>query len=392
MIRSPHLCVAIFATSFLTLSTFAQHVGLTAVQIQKISDLAATTVDKNHLPGIQVSVAKNGQIWNAGFGKADLEQDVPVTSQSVFRTASIAKWFTAAATMKLVEDGKLELDAPIQQYCPQFPSKPWPITTRELLIHTSGIRDYYGDNGEKPATDADRRALEQLIAHEESEQYTRYTEVISPLNAFKTDPLLFQPGTRVQYSSLGYRVLGCVLEGAADRPYRMLMRELVFVPAGMTSTTEDDAPAIVPHRAQGYSRGPNDTTVRAPFRDVSENLPAGGYLSTTEDLIRFALAFSSGRLVMAQTRDKMLEHPKLADGTLAPNPFGNPKYFYGMGIMVDPGEEQPAWFHTGGQSGTSALLFYFPKTETAVAIMTNMDHSAIRESLARKISEIAREN
>jgi CubicO group peptidase (beta-lactamase class C family) len=167
------------------------------------------------------------------------------------------------------------------------------------------------------------------------------------------------------------------------------MRELVFAPAGMASTTEDDALTIVPHRVRGYSLGPNGTIGRAPFRDVSENLPAGGYLSTTEDLVRFVLAFNSGRLVTAQTRDKMLEHPKLIDGTLAPNPFGNPNYFYGIGIMVDPEQTEPAWFHTGGQSGVSSLLFYFPKSQIAVGIMTNMDHSAIREYLARQVGEIA---
>src|SRR5579862_462940 len=172
---SVRLIAVMLVASFLSASVAAQKLGLTARQVQEISDLTITTLDKNHLPGIAISVAKDGRTWSAGFGKADLEQDVSVTAQSVFRTASIAKWFTAAATMKLVENGKLDLDAPIQKYCPQFPTKPWPITTRELLTHTSGIRDYYGDNGEKPATEADRKALEQLISHEESTQYTRYT-------------------------------------------------------------------------------------------------------------------------------------------------------------------------------------------------------------------------
>jgi serine beta-lactamase-like protein LACTB len=370
----------------------AQEPGLTAEQIREISEVASASLQTNQLPGISVSVAKQGATWSAGFGKADFEQDVAVTPQSMFRTASIAKWFTATAAMRLVEEGKLDLDAPVQQYCPQFPTKPWPITSRELLIHTSGVRDYYGDNGEKPTTDADRKALAELIRRESSTQYTRYTDVIKPLDTFKEDPLLFQPGTRVRYTSLGYRVLGCVLEGAAHMPYRTLMRDLVFAPAGMTSITEDDAIAIIPHRVAGYSRGPNDTIVRAEFRDVSENLPAGGYLSTAEDLVRFAEAFHLGKLVNARTRDQMIEHPKLTDGTPAPNPFGTPNYYYGMGIMIDPGETQTAWFHTGGQSGASALLFFFPKSDVAVAIMTNMDHSAVRESLARKIGEIATRN
>lgn len=367
----------------------AQAAGLSGQQTQEISALASSALQTNHLPGLQVAVAKDGQIWAGAFGKADLEQDVPVTPQSMFRTASLGKWFTAAAAMRLVEDGKLDLDAPIQRYCPQFPTKQWPITSRQLLTHTSGIRHNYGQNGEKPATETDKQALEKLIQRERATQYIRYTDVIAPLETFKDDPLLFEPGTHVRYSSLGYRAMGCVLQGAAQMPFRALMRRLIFTPAGMTSITEDDALALVPHRVAGYSKGADNGFVRAEFRDVSENLPAGGYLSTAEDLVRFVLALESGKLIKPATRDLMLEHPKLADGTPAPNPFGTPGYYYGIGTMVDPGETQPAWFHTGGQSGASTLLFYFPKTKVAVALMTNIDGAAVREGLARKIAEIA---
>jgi CubicO group peptidase (beta-lactamase class C family) len=364
--------------------------GLSPRQIQDVSKVATDWLEIHHVPGLAVAVAKNDSIWSAGFGKADLEQDVPVTARSMFRTASVAKWFTATAAMRLVEAGKLDLDAPIQQYCPQFPAKPWPVTSRELLSHMGGVRHNYGSNGEKQDTEAERKALDERVQRERSTQYTRYTDVIKPLDTFKDDPLLFEPGTNSRYSSLGYRVLGCVLQGAAREPYRQLMRDLVFGPAGMTSITEDDALAIIPRRVAGYSRGDaSDSIVRADFRDVSENLPAGGYLATAEDLVRFVLAFRSGKLVSIKTRDRMLERPKLLDGSPAPNPMGDPKFYYGMGIMVDPGDTQPAWFHTGGQSGASTLLFLFPKDDVVVAVMSNMDHAAVREPLARKIAAIA---
>ena len=379
--------LAVLAT--LLLCAPAQAAGLSARQIKEISEVASGAVQKSQLPGLSVAVAKDGRIWSAGFGKADLEQDVPVTRQTMFRTASIGKWFTAVAALRLVEEGKLDLDAPIQQYCPQFPMKQWPITARELLTHMSGIRHNYGQNGEKPATEAEKEALEKQIEGERSTQYRRYTDVIAPLDTFKNDPLLFQPGTHVRYSSLGYRVLGCVLQGADRTPYRQLMQDLVFSPAGMSHIAEDDALVLVPHRVAGYSKGPDGTIERAEYRDVSENLPAGGYLTTADDLVRFALAFEGGKLVKPSTRDLMLAHPKLADGTPAPNPFWTPSYYYGMGIMVDPEEAEPAWFHTGGQAGATALLFYFPKTRIAVALMTNIDGSAIREDLARKIARIA---
>jgi len=374
--------------AFLVAPISAHATELSSSQIREISEVATAALNTNHLPGLSVAISKNGHIWSAGFGKADLEQDVPVTAQSMFRTASVAKWFTAAAAMRLVEDGMLDLDAPIQQYCAAFPVKQWPMTSRQLLTHMAGVRHNHGDNGEKHDTVAERQALEQLIQREKSGQYVRYTDVIKPLDAFKDDPLIFRPGTRVKYSSPGYRLLGCVLEGAAKMPYRKLMRDLVFTPAGM-KTTEDDALALVPHRVAGYSKAPDDTFVRAAFRDVSENLPAGGWLSTTEDLVRFAWAFQSGKLVKPATRDQMLERPKLLDGTPAPNPFGSPNYYYGFGIMVGPVDGRLAWFHTGGQSGASTLLYWFPDSKIAVALMTNRDGSAIREPLARKLEEIA---
>jgi CubicO group peptidase (beta-lactamase class C family) len=183
-------------------------------------------------------------------------------------------------------------------------------------------------------------------------------------------------------------VLGCVLEGAARMPYRQLMRELVFAPAGMTAITEDDALAIVPHRVAGYSRAADSTLTRAAFRDVSENLPAGGYLATAEDLVRFAAAFAGAKVVSLPTRNLMVERPRLVGGAPVPD-FGGEGRYYAMGIMVDPGAEQPALFHTGGQSGASALLFWFPNDGVAVALLTNIDGSAIREPLARKIGRIA---
>jgi CubicO group peptidase (beta-lactamase class C family) len=368
-------------------TALSQSSGLTASQVEEISRAAEAAVATEHLPGLSLAVLKNGEIWSAAFGSADLEQDVRATPASMFRIASITKWLTATAALRLVEQGKLDLDAPVQRYCPQFPQKREPVTARELLSHLSGIRHNHGQNGEPRNTEAQAAALELLIQRERSGQYVRHTDVFTPLNSFKEDPLLFVPGTRFQYSSLGYRVLGCVLEGAARVPYRQLMRDLVFVPAGMTAITEDDALAIVPHRVAGYSRA-DGTLTRAAFRDVSENLPAGGYLATAEDLVRFAAAFDAGKLVSIATRNFMSARPRLLDGEPVPD-FGGPGRYYAMGIMVDPTGPHPALFHTGGQSGASALLFLFPNDGVAVALLTNIDGSAIRVPLALEIGDIA---
>jgi CubicO group peptidase (beta-lactamase class C family) len=372
----------------LTVATALSHpAGLTPEQKEQISKVAAAAVETEHLPGLSVAVLKDGEVWSAAFGLADVEQNVPATTRSLFRIASITKWLTATATLRLAEQGRLDLDAPVQRYCPQFPEKQWRVTTRHLLTHQSGIRHNYGQNGEPRHTDAERSALEALMQHERATQYVRHVDVFSPLSSFKDDALLFMPGTRMQYSSLGYRVLGCVLEGAARIPYRQLMRALVFTPAGMTDITEDDALAIVPHRVAGYSRTAGGALARAPFRDVSENLPAGGYLATATDLVHFAAAFAAARLVSAESRTLMVDRPRVVGGAPAPD-FGGPGRYYAMGIMVDSSAQQPVLFHTGGQAGASALLFLFPDA-IAVVLLTNIDGSAIREPLARKIGAIA---
>ena len=313
----------------------------------------------------------------------------------MFRTASISKWMTATAAMRLAEDGKLDIDAPIQRYCPQYPQKQWTVTSRELMTQLSGIRHYYGANGEPRDTPAQRDALDALVKREQHTQYTRYTEVVPTLDAFKDDPLVYQPGTHFLYSSLGYRVLGCVLEGAAQMPYRTLMRNLIFTPSGMSTITEDDSQIITPHRAAGYAWDSNKHLIRAPFRDVSENLPGGGHLATPEDLVRFATAFNSGRLVQLKTRDLMVQRPKLIDGSAAPYA---PPYFgmgtglyYGMGMFVG----KSAWserllMHTGRDPGASTELLLAPRSGIAIVVMSNVSQWDGTDELAKKILEIVR--
>jgi serine beta-lactamase-like protein LACTB, mitochondrial len=371
--------------------------SLSAKQIAEIRALGADTLTKDNLPGLSIAIAEDDQVWTAAFGSADLEQNVPVDSHTLFRTASITKWMTATAAMRLADEGKLNIDAPIQQYCPQYPVKQWPITSRELLSQLSGIRHYHGANGEPRDTAAQRDALDALVKREQSTQYTRYTEVAPTLDAFKDDPLIYQPGTHFLYSSLGYRVMGCVLEGAAQMPYRALMRNLVFTPAGMSTITEDDAQIITPHRVAGYAWDENKHLIRAPFRDVSENLPGGGDLANPQDLVRFAIAFNSGKLVQPKTRDLMIERPKLIDGSPAPdapNYFGmGSGLYYGLGIFVGKSATgERLLMHTGRDPGASTELLLAPDSSIAIAVMSNVSQWDGTDTLAKKILEIVGRN
>jgi CubicO group peptidase (beta-lactamase class C family) len=183
-------------------------------------------IARQNLPGLSFAVAITGQLRYAkAFGQADLENAVPVKNTTVFRTASIAKPMTATAVMQLAEKGKLDLDAPIQKYCAAFPEKPWPITARLILGHLSGIR-HYGKPGESTGTE-------------------HYFTITDSLKIFKDDALLFEPGTKFNYTTFGYSVLGCAVEGASGTTYDDYMLENVFRPAGMDHTRPDDLFTIV---------------------------------------------------------------------------------------------------------------------------------------------------
>ena len=187
---------------------------LTSSQTRAVDALITSYISEHHVPGMSVAVVQQGHVVMAqGYGFADVENKVQATADTVFRIASLSKSITATAVMKLVQTGKIDLDAPIQKYCPAFPQKPWPITTRELLSHQSGIRDYRND--------------------EETINTRHYTSIHEALTQFAGDPLDFEPGTKMHYTSYGYIVLGCVMEGASGTTYDRYMHDAVFGPAQM---------------------------------------------------------------------------------------------------------------------------------------------------------------
>lgn len=356
---------------------------------QEIETLANNEIKSTGIASIQISVGFGTTIvYEGAFGLADVENNVIASTYSKYRTASVAKWITATTTMKLAGKGLLDLDQPIQTYCPEFSPKEFPITTRQLLTHTSGVRHYLDYEKLIAAeTDAQKKEALKLKSLQESlSSYTHYSDVIAPLAIFNQDALLFKPGSNWEYSSLGYRVLACVIQGATKKPYRQVMEELIFKPLGMLNTTEDDSVAIIAHRTKGYSLQSNQL-VNAELRDVSENLPAGGYLSTSSDLVRFALAFNND-LVSDKTRKLM------STSVAAPLDTGTPLSWrdaipqadkYGYGIMLLSKYQNGMIGHTGRQAGASAIVVLVPEKNISIAIMSNVKEWNGYMNLANKI-------
>ena len=171
---------------------------LTPAQLQTIRALIDKTMAAHKVPGATFAIGLNAQIaWSEGFGFADVENHLKASHDTAYRTASIGKAMTATAALQLAEQHKLDLDVPIQKYCPRYPEKKYPVTARDLISHTSGVRHYEGPN-------VDAELFNTL----------HYEHVSDSIDLIKDDPLKQQPGEDMLYTTWGYVVLGCVLEGA----------------------------------------------------------------------------------------------------------------------------------------------------------------------------------
>ncbi|HEU0121680.1 MAG TPA: serine hydrolase domain-containing protein [Bryobacteraceae bacterium] len=294
--------------------------------------------------GLTIAAAMQGtRRWSGAFGKADLENDVPVRVSTLFRSGSLAKPITATAALQLWERGKLDLDAPVQKYVPSFPEKPWRITVRLLLGHLGGIRSYRG---------------------EELDSTHHYTDILGPLRMFSADALAHAPRSKYLYSSYGFNLVGAAVEAAAGEPFLEYLEENIFRIAKMESTRDDDTREIVPNRTRWYSRTKNGQIINAPLADTSNKIPGGGMLTTAEDLLRFAGAWEQEKLLKRSTMRMQTERQKLADGSATG---------YGLGWNVSPIAGKSAISHSGNVHGCRSLLVLFPESKTTIAVLSNSD-------------------
>jgi CubicO group peptidase (beta-lactamase class C family) len=302
-------------------------------------------------PGASVTVVKDGRvIWSEGFGWADVEQHVAVTPLTRFRVGSVSKSLTSIGLGLLVQEGKLQLDAPIQRYVPSFPVKKAPITARELAGHVAGIRHYRGN--------------EMLIQR-------HYANVTEALDIFKGDTLLFTPGTRFSYSSYGFNLLSAVMEHAAGEPFVQFMSRRVFEPLGLRHTVAEYADSLIPFRAHFYTRADSGNgIINAPYVDNSYKWAGGGFLSTTEDLARVGQLLLEGALLEPETRRMLWTSQRTTSGK---------ETGYGMGWFVDHDSAgRRRVYHSGGSVGGTAYLLIYPDQKLVLALLVNSDRTFVR--------------
>ena len=312
------------------------------------------------LPGVSVSVGTTEKIlWSEGFGYSDLETLLPVSIHSKFRMGSVSKSITSVAVGQLLDDKKLDLDAPVQQYVPDFPSKKFIFTSRQLATHTAGIR-HYGPND--PITCP-----------------RKYRNVHEGLSIFDQDTLLFKPGTAYNYSTYGYSVLSAVIEGAGGLDYASYMRTKVFEPMGMTETLPDYSDSIIVNRVRFYEKS-NRGFVNAALVDNSYKWAGGGLLSTPSDLVKMGTALIGNKVITKETALILFTPQLLSNGK-------NTSYGFGWRIGTD-NRGRKILHHGGLSDGGRTFLLLFPDHDLVVAIAANMSSANINLPEVEKIANI----
>jgi CubicO group peptidase (beta-lactamase class C family) len=302
--------------------------------------------------GVQSAIHLNGRLVFSGtIGMADRDRKIPVSRTTLFPVASITKAFTGVATLQAAAAGRLNLDAPIQTYVPEFPVKPeLTITLRRLAAHRAGIRHW----GPERAGLFTRR-------------FDRLSQIL-PL--FAADPLLPNAGAEYQYSSYGYNLLGLALERAVQTDFKRYVERRILAPLRLSRTRFDDPRRRLPNMAKLYSAYDLTTYAEAPrgsplievpVRDYSHNTAGGNMSSTAEDMVRFGAALLRPGLVPRREHDLLFAQPSFT-GSSSPMSFG----FFAS----DPGSERRLTI-SGANPGTQAGLMIYPERGLTVAVLSN---------------------
>ncbi|HMK03104.1 MAG TPA: serine hydrolase [Ferruginibacter sp.] len=310
--------------------------------------------------GGAVLVGRSGKIiYKKAFGMANLEHNVPMQTNTVFRVGSITKQFTAIAILQLMEQGKLNLQDEIIRFIPAYPMQGEKITIEHLLPHTSGIRDYTS------IKDSVQRSKIDLTP----------AEMIS---YFQNQPMRFAPGTRYEYSNSNYFLLGFIIEKLTGKTYGQYLEASFFKPQGMTGSSYANDAGIIKNRAAGYTKGEKEIEHAAQI-SMTQPFAAGSILSTVEDLFKWQKAVQTYKLVKKESLEKAFTKYKLVNGK---------EINYGYGWRFGFIQESPSIWHGGLIDGFMTMAMYLPKEDVYVVVLSNCDCNS-PERVTSKLAALA---
>lgn len=310
-------------------------------------------------PGVAALVAREGQIiYRNAFGNANLELDVPMTPDMVFRIGSITKQFTAVAILQLMEQGKLNLDDEITKFIPDYPTQGHKITIHHLLNHTSGIKSY---------TSMSEFSMVLRKDHSPSQI----------IEIFKDKPMDFAPGERYMYNNSGYILLGYIIEKISGMTYEEYVKENLFKPAGMINSLYANDNIVLKNRAYGYQPSPGGYA-NSDYLSMSLPYAAGSLMSTVDDLFKWNQALKSNKLLKKETLELAFKPGKLNDGT---------SMTYGYGWEMGDLQGSPVISHGGGIHGYLTYACWLPEENVLVVLLQNSTGSA-PEDLALRMAAL----
>ena len=311
-------------------------------------------------PGAAVAVIQNGEVVHTEvFGKSSLEHNLDLNASSRFQLASISKQFTAYAILQLADKGRLDLDAAVRQYLPELTGMADNITVRNLLHHTSGLKDDLGMLSLAGWRHEDLFTNEDVI-----NVYRKQTEVD------------FTPGERYQYSNANYSLLASIISRVTDQPFADWVTENIFIPVGMQYSSVVDSPGlIVPHQASHYEE--MEDGFKRKMHTWYQVGP-GGIATTIEDMVDWVSYLMNREKNALTMLSRMSERGKTTDGSMID---------YAYGLVHGQMHGLPSIGHGGSSPGTQSNMVIFPEQDFAVVVLSN--RSGERFSAGQLSSEIA---
>lgn len=308
-----------------------------------VDDYVKSEMQRQHIPGLSLLVAKAGKIISAeGFGLANVELQVPARPETVFQSGSVGKQFTATAVMMLVEEGKIGLDDPLTKFIADAPPAWKDVTIRELLSHTAGFGDYPKDfNFRKDWTEDELLKLVESI------------------------PLAYEPGTKWEYSNLGYLTLGIVIHRVTGEFYGDFLQQRIFQPLGMKSTRIISEADIVPNRAAGYRLVKGELKNQEWVAPAMNTTADGSLYFTTLDLAKWDAALYTEKLLKRSSLDLMWTPVKLKNGETNK---GN----YGFGWFIDERTGHRCIHHDGSWQGFETAIDRYVDDQLTVVALANL--------------------
>jgi len=310
-------------------------------------------------PGASVLIAKDGKaIYKKAVGMANLELNVPLSTDHVFEIGSITKQFTAVSILMLEEQGKLKIEDDITKFIPDYPTHGKTITIHHLLNHTSGIKSY--------------TSMPSFIKNARTDMTP--TELI---DVFKNEPMDFDPGEKFLYNNSGYILLGHIIEVVSEQSYAEFIQDHIFSKLGMKSSYYGSMKKIIKNRAYGYQD--RNGFVNADYLSLTLPYAAGSIMSTVDDLLIWQNAISANKLIKRSSLEKAINGSTLNNGEKIP---------YGYGWSKGSVNGSDTYEHSGGIFGYVTNGIFLPKENMYVIALSNCDCSNVGE-MSTKIAAMA---